>query len=130
MPYSDPKFPVVNPSPSVDDCVKSLRFRDWLVAGGLGAGSWGYGYVFGKPARMATASTAFAIGLTFAGFVVLQDTRARLMGYKENAKEVKRYGLYKEQPSIPSKPQDVRFPTATGLASPSTKPLLNYKNYD
>lgn len=129
MPYSDPKFPVVNPSPSVDDCVGALRFRDWAVLGGISAGSWGYGYIMGKPARMATASTAFAIGMTFAGFVVLQDTRARLMGYKENAKEVKFIGMHADQPTLKKKPLDPRFPSATGLASPSTKPTLDWTKH-
>ena len=129
MPYSDPKFTVVNPSPTVDDCIKTMRFRDYCVLAGVTAGSWGYGYVFGKPVRMPTASTAATIGLTFAGLVVLQDTRGRLMGYKENAKEVKLYGAHPNQPELKGV-QDPRFPTATGRASISTKPPLDWKNYD
>lgn len=129
MPYSDPKFTVVNPSPTVDDCIKTMRFRDYCVLAGVTAGSWGYGYVFGKPVRMPTASTAATIGLTFAGLVVLQDTRGRLMGYKENAKEVKLYGAHPNQPELRGV-QDPRFPTATGRASISTKPPLDWKNYD
>lgn len=129
MPYSDPKFTVVNPSPTVDDCIKSMRFRDYMVLLGVTSASWGYGYMFGKPVRMPTASTAATIGLTFAGMVVLQDTRARLMGYKENTKEVKVYGPYPEQP--PRIVQaDVRFPTATGRASAMTKPPLDWRNHD
>eukprot|EP00560_Eucampia_antarctica_P006445 CAMPEP_0197829214 /NCGR_PEP_ID=MMETSP1437-20131217/5653_1 /TAXON_ID=49252 ORGANISM="Eucampia antarctica, Strain CCMP1452" /NCGR_SAMPLE_ID=MMETSP1437 /ASSEMBLY_ACC=CAM_ASM_001096 /LENGTH=128 /DNA_ID=CAMNT_0043430751 /DNA_START=258 /DNA_END=641 /DNA_ORIENTATION=+ len=128
MPYSDPKFPVVNPNPSVDDCLSALRFRDWAVLGGISAGAWSYGYIMGRPARMATASTAFAIGITFAGFVVLQDTRARLLGYKENAKEVTSIGMHAIQPNLRLKAsqQDPRFPTATGMASESTKPKLDW----
>lgn len=129
MPYSDPKFTVVNPAPTVDDCIKSMRFRDYCVLAGVTAASWGYGYVFGKPVRMPTASTAATIGLTFAGLVVLQDTRGRLMGYKENAKEVKLYGAHPNQPELRGV-QDPRFPTATGRASVTTKPPLDWKNYD
>jgi hypothetical protein len=129
MPYSDPKFTVVNPAPTVDDCIKSMRFRDYCVLAGVTAASWGYGYVFGKPVRMPTASTAATIGLTFAGLVVLQDTRGRLMGYKENSKEVKLYGAHPNQPELRGV-QDPRFPTATGRASVSTKPPLDWKNYD
>ena len=129
MPYSDPKFTVVNPAPTVDDCIKSMRFRDYCVLAGVTAASWGYGYVFGKPVRMPTASTAATIGLTFAGLVVLQDTRGRLMGYKENAKEVKLYGAHPNQPELMGV-QDPRFPTATGRASITTKPPLDWKNYD
>lgn len=129
MPYSDPKFTVVNPAPTVDDCIKSMRFRDYCVLAGVTAASWGYGYVFGKPVRMPTASTAATIGLTFAGLVVLQDTRGRLMGYKENAKEVKLYGAHPNQPELMGV-QDPRFPTATGRASITTKPPLDWKNDD
>jgi hypothetical protein len=129
MPYSDPNFPVVNPHPSVDDCIGSFRVRDYAVTGGVTSACWGYGYIFGKPARMPTASTAAALGFTFAGFMILQDARDRLMGYKENAKEVKLYGLHAAQPNI--LPQtDARFPTATGLMSHTVKPDPVYKNYD
>ena len=128
MPYSDPKYPVVNPSPSVDNCVKSMRFRDYAVLGGVTAGSWCYGYVFGKPARMPTASTAAALGLTFAGMVVLQDTRARLMGYEENAKEVNKFGLYHTQPKKRVQ-EDPRFPVAIKSTS-VIKPQIQFKNYD
>jgi len=77
---------------------------------------------------MPTASTAAAIGMTFAGFVVLQDTRARLMGYKENSKEVKYYGTHPEQPTIFTQ-VDSRFPVASGSASSLTKPDLDWTNH-
>ncbi len=130
MPYSDPKYPVINPSPSVDDCVKSMRVRDMAVATGITSASWSYGYIFGKPARMPTASTAAAIGLTFAGFLVLQDARGRLMGYSENSREVKLYGaasaLNQEQQQGTR-----RFPVAIGgLKSDSAKSKPSYQNYD
>jgi len=106
-----------------------MRVRDYAILGGVSAGTWGYGYIFGKPARMPTASTAAALGFTFATFLVLQDTRARLMGYQENSSEVQRYGLHPNQPTIAAQ-KDMRFPVATGFASPSTKPELSWKNYD
>jgi len=62
------------------------------VVSGVVGGSWGFGYLVGKPVRAPTAATAAAIGLTFASFLILQDTRSRLMGYKENSREVKKYG--------------------------------------
>jgi hypothetical protein len=129
MPYSDPKYPIVNPSPSVDDCVKSMRIRDYFFLGGTTAATWSYGYIFGKPARMPTASTAAALGLTFAGMAVLQDTRARLMGYGENAKEVATYGLHPVQPERPVQ-KDPRFPIATGAFSPAIKPNPKFNNHD
>mmetsp|Transcript_15156 Transcript_15156/g.22187 ORF Transcript_15156/g.22187 Transcript_15156/m.22187 type:complete len:132 (-) Transcript_15156:208-603(-) len=131
MTYSDPKYPIVNPSPSVDDCVKSMRFRDYAVAAGVTASTWGYGYIFGKPVRLPTASTAAALGFTFAGFLVLEDTRGRLMGFKENAREVRLYGAYKEQ-IMPRPVQDRRYPTAVSVKDLVTpvRPQPTFKNFD
>lgn len=128
MPYSDPKFPVVNASPSVDDCIKSMRVRDVAMALGVTSASWSYGYIFGKPARMPTASTAAAIGFTFASMVMFQDTRGRLMGYCENSREVKLYGV--EKVAKVELGGDRRFPVATGLLSPNMRSNPIMKNYD
>ena len=98
-PISQPKYPVVNPDPSVETCLKSLRTSDYLTIGGVSAGSWAYGYIFGKPVRIPTAGTAFGIGLTFSLFYTSQKALGRLMGYDENAKEVAKYGLWHSQPS-------------------------------
>ena len=133
MPYSDPKYPVVNPSPDVDDCIKSMRIRDMALAFGVTSASWSFGYLVGKPARMPTASTAAAIGLTFAGLMIIQDTRGRLMGYCENSREVKKYGVYATPASskvqVGTDAGSRRFPVAiSGLQS--VKPTPEYKNYD
>ena len=130
MPFGDPKFTVVNPSPDVDACIRSLRATDWLGAIALSGASWGYGYVFGKPTRMACASTAMMLGMTCASMLLVQDSRGRLMGYKENAKEVKKYGAWPVQPELRGTVHDVRLPVATGTMSVTTKPPLNWKNYD
>ena len=129
MPYSDPKFPVVNPAPSVDDCVSAMRLRDYLVLGGVSAASWGYGYLFGKPVRMPTASTAATIGFTFAGLVVLQDTRGRLMGHKPNGPEVAYYGPHPTAQPMPVYQADPRFPSATGRSTASARPPLDWTNH-
>jgi hypothetical protein len=126
MGYSDPKYPVVNSSPEVDDCFKSIRIRDWAVLAGVTTGSWAFGFLTGKPVRGPAAATAASIGFTFGTFVILQDTRGRLMGYKENTAEVKRYGLAKEQ-IPPSDPNDMRYPTAKDMA---TRKELQWKNYN
>jgi hypothetical protein len=131
MTFSDPKYPIVNPSPSVDDCISSLRFRDYLVASGITSASWAYGYILGKPYRRATASTAAALGLTAAGMIVLQDARGRLMGFKENQREVKLYGLYPEQ-VVSREGADAterRFPTASLTVSP-VRPEPHFKNFN
>lgn len=95
--FSDPTYPVVKPSPSVDDCLKSFRFGDYAKVVGVTGGSWGYGYVLGKPARFAAANCAASIGFTFATLLILQDSRNRFMGYRENGAEVKQYGVHSEQ---------------------------------
>jgi|Transcript_22406 hypothetical protein len=126
MGYSDPKYPIVNPSPEVNDCVKSMRLRDWFVLAGVTAGSWSYGYLLGKPVRGSAAATAASIGFTFGTFVILQDTSARLMGYKENAREVDKFGLAQWQ--VPKEePINVRNPKAKPMV---TKPDLEWKNYN
>mmetsp|Transcript_51755 Transcript_51755/g.110044 ORF Transcript_51755/g.110044 Transcript_51755/m.110044 type:complete len:130 (+) Transcript_51755:105-494(+) len=129
MPFGDPKFTVVNPSPDVDMVLKSLRFSDWLSAAALSGGSWAYGYMFGKPTRMACANTGLMIGMTAASMLVAQNSRARLRGYRENAKEVKMHGAWPVQPEL-KQMGTIRNPIATGTASPLIKPPLNWKNYD
>ncbi len=131
MPFNDPKFTVVNPTPDVDQSLRSLRLSDWLAAGGISAGSWAYGYIFGKPTRVACANTGMALGMTCASMMLLQNGRARLRGYRENAREVKMYGAWPVQPELRGVTQENRrFPIATGTASPLTRPPLDWRNYD
>lgn len=129
MPYGDPKFTVVNPSPDVDLCLRSLRFSDYLTAAGISGGSWAYGYVLGKPTRMACASTALMLGVTCASMMVLQNGRSRLRGYRENEREITKYGAWPIQPELRQE-GTTRFPIATGVVSAQTKPPLNWRNYD
>jgi|EP00979_Chaetoceros_neogracilis_P012880 hypothetical protein len=128
MTYSDPKYPIVNPSPSVDDCISSLRIRDYFVTLGLTSATWGYGYIFGKPYRLPNASTAAALGFTAAGMLILQDSRARLMGFKENQREVKLYGLHKEQVTNRGTYVGSRYPTANVSVNP-VRPVPHFNNY-
>ena len=130
MPYGDPKFPVVNPSPDVDQTIRSLRTSDYVLATAITGGSWAYGYILGKPTRMGCASTAMALGMTAAGMMLLQNGLHRLTGYKENAREVKMYGAWPVQPSVKPNIPGERYPIATGLMSPETKPPLDWRNYD
>lgn len=132
MPYGDPKFTVINPSPDVDQSLRSLRITDYLGATALTAGSWAYGYVFGKPTRIACANTAMALGMTAASMMLLQNGRARLRGFRENAREVKMYGPWPVQPELRGFDTGGtrRFPVATGTSSPLTRPPLDWRNYD
>lgn len=87
-----PEYPVVKQSPTVDDCYRAMRFSDYFQWAGVTAASWGYGFIRGKPARFGMAGLMAGIGFTFGSFVVLQNTRGRLMGFRENAKEVTKFG--------------------------------------
>lgn len=91
------KYPPVNSTPSVEDCLRSLRISDYLQWGGATVGSWGYGFMVGKPARFVMAGLMAGIGFTFGSLVVLQNTRGRLLGLRENQREIKLYG---SQPSV------------------------------
>lgn len=129
MPFGDPKFTVVNPSPDVDTCLRSLRFSDYLSAAAISGGSWAYGYMLGKPVRMASASTAMMIGMTAASMLVVQNSRARLRGFRENQTEVKKYGVWPVQPDL-KQMGTARFPIANRGTSELVKPDLNWRNYD
>mmetsp|Transcript_19412 Transcript_19412/g.27440 ORF Transcript_19412/g.27440 Transcript_19412/m.27440 type:complete len:128 (+) Transcript_19412:94-477(+) len=127
MPFGEPEYPIVNDDPELDDCIKSMRRGDYFNVGAITSASWAYGYIFGKPARMATASTAAALGFTFASFLIIQDTRSRLLGYSPNETEQKKFGIQRH----PQKrtPQDPRYPTAL-KPSDTPRPTLNWNNYD
>lgn len=97
MTLTDPrKFPAVKPSPTVDDCFRAMRFTDLCQWFGVTVGSWGYGFILGRPARFGMAGLMGSVGLTFGSLVVLQNTRGRLMGFRENAREVAMYGTPEE----------------------------------
>lgn len=90
-------YPAVRPSPSVDDCFKSARFSDYMQWIGATAGSWSFGFIVGKPARFAMAGLMASIGFTFGSIVLVQNTRGRLMGFRENAREVKLFAPKEEE---------------------------------
>lgn len=124
--YLDPKFPIVKTDPSVDDVIKSLRTSDYLFVSGSVAGTWAYGYLLGKPVRGPTAVMCASAGFTFGMFYTMQTVRSRLLGYRENAKEVKTWGMAQVQPRRYAI-GDRRFPVRQAMTS---KPNLNWDNYD
>lgn len=90
------KYPSVKPRPTVDDCIRAARTSDYLQWTGVTVASWGYGFLTGRPARFAMAGLMAGIGFTFGSLVLLQNTRGRLMGFRENSREVKKYGMANE----------------------------------
>jgi NADH-ubiquinone oxidoreductase complex I, 21 kDa subunit len=117
--FRDTKYPPVKPDPTVNDCLSDMRFSDGMQWFGATVGSWGYGFVTGKPARFHLAGLCAAIGFTFGSMVVLQNVRGRLMGFRENSKEIAKYGAFLEDgqhhPPPPKQtltPDEIRYPTA------------------
>jgi len=123
--YNDPKFPIVNPDPTVDDIVKGMRTSDYLFFSGVMAGTYTYGFLLGKPVRGPTAVMCASAGFTFAMFYTMQNVRGRLMGYRENDREVQKYGLAPMQPRR-FEIYDRRNPTTQSLL---TKPKLDWDKY-
>lgn len=93
---SAPKFigpyPAVNYYPTVGDCLSAMRFSDYMQWTGATIGSWTYGFLVGKPARFHMAGLMAGVGFTFGSCLILQNTRGRLMGLRENKREIQLYG--------------------------------------
>lgn len=124
--YGDPKFPIVKADPCVDDVIKSLRSSDYLFVTGSMAGCYAYGFLLGKPVRGPTAVMCASAGFTFGMFYTMQTVRSRLLGFRENAKEVNKWGLEPVQPRVYTI-GDRRFPERQPLTS---KKPLNWDNYN
>lgn len=84
-------YPAVKPNPTLDDCFRAARFSDYMQWVGATVATWGFGFIRGKPARFAFAGLMAGVGFTFGSIVLVQNTRGRLMGLRENAREVKMY---------------------------------------
>ena len=109
-------YPPVKPNCTVDDCIKAFRISDYLQWGGATVASWGYGFIVGRPARFAIAGLMAGIGFTFGSLVALQNSRGRLMGLRENAREVKKYGV--AEWAADAKPESL------------VKPKLDFKQFN
>mmetsp|Transcript_35596 Transcript_35596/g.70069 ORF Transcript_35596/g.70069 Transcript_35596/m.70069 type:complete len:139 (-) Transcript_35596:100-516(-) len=96
--HKKPQFPVINPSPETELSLAAIRWSDVGWAGFATAFTYGFGYVVAPYPRTKlrgpTAAVASTIGLTFGVMFAFQNTWQRLMGYSENAREVKKFGTY------------------------------------
>ncbi|VEU45285.1 unnamed protein product [Pseudo-nitzschia multistriata] len=123
--YLDPKFPIVKADPTVDDVVKGMRTSDYLFVSGVMAGTYAYGFLLGKPVRGPTAVMCASAGFTFAMFHTMQSVRSRFLGYRENDREVRKYGLAPLQPRR-MEIYDKRNPVRQAML---TKPAINWDTY-
>lgn len=123
--YLDPKYPIVKADPTVDDIVKGMRTSDYLFFTGVCAGTYAYGFLLGKPVRGPTAVMCASAGFTFAMFHTMQTVRSRFLGYRENDREVKKYGLAPMQPRA----YDVYDKRNPARQSVLTKPPLDWDKY-
>ena len=73
-------------------CSRSSFHFSYIQVGAT-AGCWGYGFIIGRPARFAIAGLMAGLGFTFGSFVMVQNTRGRLMGFRENLREQKQFGV-------------------------------------
>lgn len=123
MPYLDPKFPVINPNPTVVEALSASRISDYFTVIFATTGSWAFGYLGGKPLRFATASTAATLGFTFGTLYLLQNNRGRLLGFKENRVEERKYGRAPDE-FQPKKivQEDPRFPVGGNASTIRKKP--------
>eukprot|EP00298_Acanthocystis_sp_HF-20_P019374 c2287_g1_i1.p1 GENE.c2287_g1_i1~~c2287_g1_i1.p1 ORF type:complete len:105 (+),score=30.89 c2287_g1_i1:31-315(+) len=88
---SGPKFPVIDPAPTLSTGVRNFGLNDYLIWGGITGFSLPYGYIVGKPARVQTMWAAGAIGCLGGFMFVLQNSFSRLMGNRQNDLEVQKY---------------------------------------
>ena len=123
--YLDPKYPIVKADPTVDDVIKGMRSSDYLFFSSVVAGTYAYGFLLGKPVRGPTAVMCASAGFTFAMFHTMQTVRSRLLGYRENDREVKKYGLAPMQPR-PYQVPDLRNPVRQPMV---TKAPLDWDKY-
>ena len=123
--YLDPKYPIVKADPTVDDIVKGMRMSDYFFFTGVTAGTYAYGFLLGKPIRGPTAVMCASAGFTFAMFHTMQTVRSRFLGYRENDREVEKYGLAPLQPRR-LEIYNRRNPERQSML---TKTPLNWDNY-
>ncbi|GMH98333.1 hypothetical protein TrVE_jg12511 [Triparma verrucosa] len=90
-------FPKVFDNPSLGEAMSGARISDYMIISGTTFGSWCWGYVFGKPVRGPAAAMAGTLGLTAGVLLAYQNSTGRLMGWKENQKEISRWGTTAER---------------------------------
>jgi hypothetical protein len=99
--------PVID-NPTGWDTIKNIRPSGWLAtAAWTGLGFVG-GYILGKPGRGAIATIGAGgclIGGFFSNFVLSYQ---RLVGYSENSRELKKYGIQKKELVEVVRKRDIR----------------------
>ncbi|GIL62312.1 hypothetical protein Vafri_16592 [Volvox africanus] len=85
-----PQYPIINPEPSISDALTNMRSENWSAVAGLAAFGYVAGYFFGSKVHWAKPTALFtSVFLGKTGLLWgMSDSAHRLMGFKENSKEI------------------------------------------
>ncbi|KAL7574567.1 hypothetical protein ACA910_015917 [Epithemia clementina (nom. ined.)] len=95
--YPRERFPTLDVDITVEGAYLLMRWSDAGIWAGGTVGCWIYGFIKGYPARFATAGLMGTVGFTWGSFIVLQNVRARVLGYAENGREAEWYRKRREE---------------------------------
>lgn len=95
---SKPKYPVVDPDPSMGRTVSNFNLTDWRNVFLFTTGGYCTGF-FGSrlPLRRHNAAFLTGIGLLAGVMFACQNSTQRLIGLEPNESEVKRYGVLSDE---------------------------------
>jgi hypothetical protein len=91
MAIGDPTFPIISHAPDTDMCLAGLRKWDYCLPPLTAVGCYMFGYWKGAPMRIATANTCASMGFTAGVIFAYQNSYARIMGYRENSIEQRKF---------------------------------------
>lgn len=86
------KFPVIDETPSFGTTVRHARLSDWLLGASVAAAMLPVGYFIGRPIRGPVMGFMFSMGVVAGVMMASQNAGARLMGFSENARELRSLG--------------------------------------
>ena len=90
-----PAWNVVNPDPTLSEVMRAMRPKDWWIVVGTTLASMPYGWKIGPPQfKMGYAYSAAFIGFTATSIMGWSNSYYRLLGFKDNARECEKYGVF------------------------------------
>ncbi|KAA8499809.1 hypothetical protein FVE85_7394 [Porphyridium purpureum] len=97
-----PIYDVVNPDPSIRDVLSAMRPADWALVVGCTLAGIPIGFLMGAPG-IRRPIMMHAVWVNFSGSmgVGVGLTTYRLLGFKENKTEVRRFGAFRKMEDMP-----------------------------